>query len=248
MILTIWKPYGITSIQLIKQYQKEYDIKKITCVGRLDPLAQGELKILTDSDTKKMKDYLCKNKIYNFDLILGIETESHDCLSEIKNIDNELKETNETILKKIKDFTKTYTTQSFPLVSSFVISHDGHKEPLWWFYRNGYRNIQLPEKKIEIYNLNVNYIKKEKLKDITKKFMERINTIKDTCNKNEFQVEDRIKQWNKVNESSGNLNILRINIDINVSSGFYVRRFCHDFGKYLNSFGIAFDITRTNIY
>ena len=37
-------------------------------------------------------------------------------------------------------------------------------------------------------------------------------------------------------------------MELTVSSGFYIRQFCNDFGKYVNTGAIAFDITRLNIF
>ena len=247
MIIKIWKPYGITSIQFIKNYQKENKIEKITCAGRLDPLAQGQLLILTESHTKDMKKYLTHNKIYKFDMVLGIETESHDCLSKIVENNGVKEEINEdNILNKLDKFISQYKIQKFPLVSSFVIKHLSLKKTLWWFYMNGYKNIELPEKEIKIHDYKVISIEKEENDKLTNKFIDRIEKITDSILQKNLNIENIINQWKK--KRNDKRTYIVVKIELNVSSGFYIRRFCHDFGKYINTGGIALDITRIELY
>lgn len=249
MITLLWKPYGITSIQFLKEYQKKINCSKATCVGRLDPLAQGILRILTDNDTKDMKKYLTSNKLYSFDMILGVETESHDCLSKIVEVSSseKLKQMDSRfIIAKIHEFIARYNKQKFPLVSSFVTTHNSLKKPLWWFYMNGYRDIPLPEKNISIKHYNVISVKKEKTKILSQNFINRIDKIKDNTLQQNLNTENTLVQWKKFKDNFDKEFIV-VSMELNVSSGFYVRRFCHDFGKFIGINGIAFDITRTKI-
>ena len=250
MILKLWKPYGITSVRFLKRYQQNNcNIDKITCVGRLDPLAQGLLLVLTNEHTKDMKKYLSTNKIYKFDMILGISTESHDCLSKIDNIQNSNGSffDKNLLLTKLNEFISTYKIQKFPLVSSFVVKHDSIKKPLWWFYTNGYKDIPLPEKEIKIYNSSVIAIKTEKGDVLSKKFIQKIECINDSCLQKDLKTEVVIEQWKNFSEIKKQDEFVVVSMELNVSSGFYIRRFCHDFGQFINTGGIAFDITRTEL-
>jgi tRNA pseudouridine(55) synthase len=250
MITELWKPYGITSTQFVKEYQEKIKCNKATCTGRLDPLAQGALMILTDEDTKKMSSFLKKDKIYKFDMILGLETESHDCLSKIVNNYNETQDIlknmdSRFIIEKMHEFISRYTKQKFPLVSSFVTKHDYLKKPLWWFYKNGYKNVSLPEKSIKVNYYNVLQTRKETGKILSEKFMNRIEQIKNVKLQNDLNTEETIFQWKNYNQK--NKEFIVVSMEMSVSTGFYIRRFCHDFGKFIGTNGIAFDITRTKI-
>ena len=68
MILNLWKPYGISSSQFVLDIKKIGDYKSICFTGRLDPLAQGVMILLTDDDVKKFKEY-CIITHDNFELI-----------------------------------------------------------------------------------------------------------------------------------------------------------------------------------
>lgn len=245
MIIDLWKPYGITSIQFVKDYKLTNSIKKATCVGKLDPLAQGQLKILTENDTKQMSKYLKYKKRYRFDLILGIETESHDCLSNIIEIIS-YSNNNNTLYTDINNFIKNYVLQKIPLVSSYILTKDGIKNPLWWFYTNGYRNIKLPTKEVKIFEYKIHSIHISDFYDLCNNFINRIKTITNKKLTNELNTFKIKNEWSELQKIIFTKHII-INLEMTVSSGFYIRRFCHDFGKYLNTSAIAHNITRLNI-
>jgi tRNA pseudouridine55 synthase len=83
MKFTLWKPFGITSNYFIDELKSKNNYNKICYAGRLDPLAQGQMLILTDDDVKTMEINLKHNKTYQFDLILGISTSSFDIAGDI---------------------------------------------------------------------------------------------------------------------------------------------------------------------
>jgi hypothetical protein len=62
MIITDYKPVGITCGQLIKKkcYSK---FTEIAYVGILDPMAHGVITILTDKDLSKMDEYMKRSPI-----------------------------------------------------------------------------------------------------------------------------------------------------------------------------------------
>lgn len=246
-ILESWKCFGITSNEFARRYKLENNLENVCYAGRLDPLAQGNMLILTNEDTKKVKHYLKHDKVYTFDLILGISTESHDCLSKINNICNT--EFNDTIILKLSEFIKTYNIQTYPFVSNYIIKHTTNegiyiKKPLWWFYANGYKesDIILPSKNVNIYNYKINSIDQVKLNKLVDKFINRISLIDNQQTQDELKTKDIISQWEQYSNSLQNCIVIKM--EMGVSSGFYIRQFCNDFGKYINNEAIAFDITR----
>lgn len=237
-ILKVWKDYGITSTEFAKKLKLENNFSKICFAGRLDPLAQGEMIFLTEQDTKSVSEYLGHNKTYKFSLILGIKTTSHDCFSKIGGIQDTTNNNLKT--KEILDtFIKNYTSQEYPLVSSYTIEHNKIKNPLWWFYANGYTKDQLniPSKSVSILNYKVHDITITSTKTLSEQFINKIKLIKNT----DLKCNEYINQWKNVDV---NYKHLVIDMEMNVNSGFYIRKFCNDFGEYTGTGAIAYDITR----
>ena len=86
-MLFINKPNGMTPLEVvnkIKTQNLELINKKITYAGRLDPLAHGLLLLLVGEETKNRNAYLSLRKIYEFEMILGFETDTYDILGYLK--------------------------------------------------------------------------------------------------------------------------------------------------------------------
>lgn len=253
MILNLWKPYGITSSQFVIDLKKIGNYNSICFAGRLDPLAQGVMLILTDEDVKSVSTFLNSDKIYSFKLVLGISTISHDPMSDIKEIKDMsyyLTMYNKNELENyLRKFTSSYVKQEFPLVSSKTILHNGIRKPLWWFYKNGIKRdeIILPVKDIKIYNYEVNDVKYLNCIDAFNTFMERIKLIENEKVKSDMNTEKWLDMYKeKINEENSG-KFIQVELKMKVSSGFYIRKFCEDFGEYLGIPALAFDITREEV-
>ncbi|MAI88706.1 MAG: tRNA pseudouridine(55) synthase TruB [Candidatus Marinimicrobia bacterium] len=79
MILSINKPSGLTSFDVVKKIRKITNEKKVGHGGTLDPFAEGVLIIaIGRQSTKKLNEFLFSNKEYNATLKLGVETDTLD--------------------------------------------------------------------------------------------------------------------------------------------------------------------------
>ncbi len=78
MILNIYKPKNWTSFDVVAKVRKLSGIKKVGHAGTLDPLAEGVLIVLTDSDTKLQDTFKDLQKQYYFEFVLGVKTPSYD--------------------------------------------------------------------------------------------------------------------------------------------------------------------------
>ena len=264
MKLLLWKPYGITSNFFTQQLKSIYSYTSICYAGRLDPLAQGIMLILTDSDVKTMSTHLTHNKTYTFDLILGFETTSADIAGSVLNdldIHYTLCVDKTYIYNKLIDFISTYTHQVYPSISSFVVKHETYgRNPLWWYAKNNI-HVDLPSKPVHIHAYTIEDITEISSKQFYKDAIQRLETITNPKTIEELDIPNFIDYYKtKLNQVlTHSLDMphtllrtrtskIKISMTLNVSSGFYIRQFCQDFGKYLHIPGIAFDITRTNIY
>jgi tRNA pseudouridine55 synthase len=254
--------YFIDVLKEKNKYTNKYTNKysKICYAGRLDPLAQGVMLILTDNDVKTMELNLKHNKTYTFDLILGIETSSCDIAGTIINEQNmDISNDNndsyyQYIHKKLIEFIKNYNNQIYPHVSSYVVKHEifGRK-PLWWFAKNNINiNCQIPNKSVDIFDYKIYNVTSISKCEFYKTAIERLETITNTKTIDELNINSFIEVYKNKNKLQlsldSNSKMIKIPMELSVSSGFYIRQFCNDFGKYINIPAIAFDITRTNIF
>lgn len=77
-VLLINKPYDWTSFDVVKKLRSLLKIKKIGHAGTLDPLATGLLIICTGKFTKKINEYMAREKEYKGTIVLGATTATYD--------------------------------------------------------------------------------------------------------------------------------------------------------------------------
>ncbi|MFI5185923.1 MAG: tRNA pseudouridine(55) synthase TruB [Chitinophagales bacterium] len=84
-VLLINKPLHWTSFDAVKKIRKLIRIKKVGHAGTLDPLATGLLILCTGKLTKKINEYMAKEKEYAGTFTLGATTPTYDLESEPEN-------------------------------------------------------------------------------------------------------------------------------------------------------------------
>lgn len=78
MILNIYKEKDWTSFDVVAKLRGILKTKKIGHAGTLDPLAQGVVIVLTESDTKKQDEYMHLEKEYKALIAFGATSDTYD--------------------------------------------------------------------------------------------------------------------------------------------------------------------------
>jgi len=89
-VLLINKPLHWTSFDAVRKIRNMIRIKKVGHAGTLDPLATGLLIVCTGKFTKKINEYMAKEKEYTGTITLGAITPTYDLESdpqEFKSVD-----------------------------------------------------------------------------------------------------------------------------------------------------------------
>jgi tRNA pseudouridine55 synthase len=84
-VLLINKPLRWTSFDAVRKIRNLIRIKKVGHAGTLDPLAIGLLIICTGKFTKKINEYMAREKEYTGSFTLGATTPTYDLESEPVN-------------------------------------------------------------------------------------------------------------------------------------------------------------------
>lgn len=77
-VLLVDKPYEWTSFDVVRKLRGIVKIKKIGHAGTLDPLATGLLIVCTGKFTKKINEYMAREKEYTGIIVLGATTPTYD--------------------------------------------------------------------------------------------------------------------------------------------------------------------------
>ena len=149
------KPQGLTPLQAITAFKKQhplYQKEKLSFAGRLDPMAEGLLLVLVGNENKKRREYEELPKTYQFELLLGISTDTYDCLGRIEKVQAVIIPEQKEI-EKIFSIFKGTRTQPYPPFSSKTVNG---KPLYYWARKNKIGEITIPMKEITITSLTLN--------------------------------------------------------------------------------------------
>ena len=99
------KPIEWTSFDVVRKIRNLVRIKKVGHAGTLDPLATGLLIICTGKFTKRINEFMAREKEYTGSITLGATTPTYDLESEPDNFTDTTFLTEEKILIIAKQFT-----------------------------------------------------------------------------------------------------------------------------------------------
>jgi tRNA pseudouridine55 synthase len=81
-VLLIDKPIGWTSFDAVRKIRNLVKTKKVGHAGTLDPLATGLLIVCTGKFTKRINEFMAREKEYTGSIVLGASTPTFDLESE----------------------------------------------------------------------------------------------------------------------------------------------------------------------
>lgn len=162
-VLLIDKPQGMTSQQVVSKVKfllksPQHDSKKAGHTGTLDPMATGLLPICLGEATKFSHYQLNANKRYEATIKLGEKTDTGDADGQVIET-KDISTITEQDLSKVTEQFFGKITQIPPMYSA--LKKDGKR--LYELAREGIE-IERQARKIEIFELNLTFIKKDLLK------------------------------------------------------------------------------------
>ena len=82
-IINVYTEKGMTSFDVLRALRRILREKKMGHTGTLDPMAEGVLLVCVGKATKYVDALMAKEKIYQAELTLGIETDTEDSTGKI---------------------------------------------------------------------------------------------------------------------------------------------------------------------
>jgi len=245
LILNIYKPQGLTPLQIIDQVREkfpEYKNEKIGFAGRLDPLAHGILLLMVGEETTQQRsEFLDLPKSYEFEAVFGMTTDTYDVLGMVKNSEA-MKQSNTDEENEIKKFIKSKLgkqKQSYPPYSSKEV---GGKPLHWWARNNKLDEIKIPEREIEIYDFTCITTNSITANELQQNIIHQINSVT-----GDFRQEEIKKKWKKFFAANRQQTFQTARFIIDCSSGTYIRSLVNELGEQLNCGAITLEILRTNV-
>ena len=235
-VLNLYKKVGQTPLEVIKKVKEKYPHykrMKMGYAGRLDPIAEGVLIVLLGDENKKIGEYMGFDKEYRAEILLGFSSDSHDILgiaNKGKNIELDIKE----LKKKIKSFKGKYE-QKIPKYSSYKIEG----KPMFYYARKGL-DVQEIKKNVLIKKIEINFIYKISNKKLLKIIINKMNNVN-----GDFRQPDILDNWNNLLKEENKYFVVDLNIEC--SSGTYIRAIAEDLGNRISCGGLLLSLKRIRV-
>ena len=142
--LNIYKEKGMTSHDVVFKARKILQTKKIGHTGTLDPDAEGVLVLCIGRATKMVEYITDHEKVYEAEVVLGIETDTCDTSGTVINQKPDMGITRSDFEKALVQFCGTIS-QTPPIYSAIRVN--GKK--LYHYARNG-EQVEIPSRLVEI--------------------------------------------------------------------------------------------------
>jgi len=247
MLHQIFKELGQTPLEAINVFKerhnsrkdREYEIKKISYAGRLDPMAKGLLIALTNELCYHQNDYHNLEKEYYFDVIIGFSTDTLDILGMINDTSESTIDIDDSIIDNVTKQILGIKDQEYPHYSSVRVNG----KPLWkWAKEGKLDTLKIPSKEVKIYQFD--FIKQTELTEIELKqiIFRQISSLKSSG----FRQTEIIEKYNDMLNNPNKIYKV-LNFRALVSPGVYIRTLTGTIGNILGVKTTAMNITRTKI-
>ena len=243
MSIHFWnKKYTETLAQTLIRFRTETNIQvgeKITYAGRLDPMAEGLLVLLTGDDVHKKDSYMGLDKVYEIDFMLGPRTDTYDILG-LVSLDSQIFSVLDD--KKLAIFIKESLgsfEQPYPPYSSKPVEG----KPLFmWARENRLSEIVIPTKKVSIYSIEYKGKKIVSLEDFKNEIITNMRLVE-----GDFRQDEITDSWKKYLEKQVTKEIEIYTISVSASSGTYMRSLVEALGASLVTGACTLKIKRVSI-
>ncbi|MFN3422811.1 MAG: tRNA pseudouridine(55) synthase TruB, partial [Armatimonadota bacterium] len=148
-VLLLLKPSGMTAHDVVDFVRKQLKMKRVGHTGTLDPLASG-LMVLCLGRATRLAEFLSGlDKVYRFEMVLGVTTKTQDAEGEIEEIRSTEKITAEQLEETLERFVGEIE-QVPPMLSA--MHYQGKR--LYELARKGVE-VERPPRKVQIYRLTL---------------------------------------------------------------------------------------------
>lgn len=237
-ILAIYKKKGETPLQSLdrlREEKPELANETLSYAGRLDPLAEGLMLVLVGEANKSREKYLGLDKTYIAEILCGVSTDTHDLLGLVTKVEPK-KVAEEKFIEAVNSFIGKFS-QRYPAFSSKTVEGVQLHE----LSRKG-KVVDIPEHDVSLYSIEVISHKKIMGKDVLKIALSSVDLVSGDFRQGEIKG-----KWKEKLRDKNELFDL-FEVELNVSSGFYVRQLASDLGEKLDIPVLAYSIRRTKIH
>lgn len=236
MIIPKYKRLGASTHQLAKQIGDQHG-EKATHTGTLDPMAEGIVVVLTGEDRFHKEQYANWKKTYQFEILVGFTTDSHDLLGLVveEDLDYDHQKTHQDIETILPTVTGTYH-QKIPTFSAKRIYGES-------YFDKAKRNENLPTETNTICVDSMQIVQSSaiSIQQLQQTLPSRISKVE-----GRFRQEEITHQWQTLlQQYDPQTSLLLLTLEATTSKRTYIRGIVRDIGQELGTPITTYSIIRT---
>ncbi|MEY2664934.1 MAG: tRNA pseudouridine synthase tRNA pseudouridine55 synthase [Candidatus Parcubacteria bacterium] len=224
----------------------------LSYAGRLDPMASGKLLVLIGDECKHQTDYHGLDKEYEFSVLFGIASDTHDVLGRLTTEQNTPinRCISSELLGRIVAELVGEITFPYPLFSAKTVQG----KPLhMWTLEGRLDEIEIPSRTSTIYELELTEIETKPRQEVAATALQKINTIPEVTDPRkalgaDFRRKDVRADWKDIATNFALPSEYTIaHFRCVASSGAYMRTLATIIAEKCNTTGLAYHIHRSKI-
>ncbi len=218
----VYKKVGETPLECLNRFRIENGIsadEKLSYIGRLDPMAEGDILIIEGEENKEREKYLHFDKTYEVTFVFGMSTDTGDVLGLIKGENQNILDQPQ-ITEKVKNF-ENLKSQKYPWFSSKTVLG---KSLFNWFKEGKNSEIERPERNIEIFKVDKIVFSKITKVELENEILHKISLVN-----GDFRQTETIKNWQDFFDKNTQQEFSLVSFEICVSTGTYIRALTEQF-------------------
>lgn len=249
-MIIVHKKLGETPLEALEKARIQHGLARsvpMTYAGRLDPMAEGVLILLVGDECKNKQAYLGLDKTYEFEILVGFETDTYDLLGLVVPSEDKISASGEPtrgpeILSSdfalvLKSFAGTFI-QKYPSFSSKTV---GGRQ-LFQLSKDEELPIEMPEHEVNIFRLDCISERNISKESLHIEIIRRIQLVH-----GDFRQEEIITLWRKTFDNAKEKEYKILSCVCKCSSGTYIRQLVADISEKIGIPMVTYSIKRTQV-
>lgn len=239
-VILLYKIPGETPLEALYRLKSSYPSLSqvpLSYAGRLDPLAEGLMLVLSGSYNQQREKFLKLDKTYQIEVLFGFSTDTGDILGKVTNFTLNPPEVSDNVLTLVAKDTVGVHEFSYPVYSSKPVNG----KPLHvWAKEDKLGEIVIPKTKATIYNAVYSTYTKKSSSSLYSEIESCISKVK-----GDFRQLEILHTWKQILIDDNKDSLWQVaSFEVSCASGAYMRTLADYIGNKVGTPALAFAIKR----
>lgn len=235
-VINVYKPLGWTPLQTLEHLRVAVPSLRdhvMTYAGRLDPMAEGVLIVLTNEDRLRAATYQKLPKSYTATMLFGFSSDTYDALGLVtRGASPDVHAVQDALCDLVGEH-----LLPLPPYSAYKVQG----KPLhWWAQQGRLHEIVVPRRAMRVTGVSAISVHEQPPHTVLDDVCRRIVLVEGSFRQDAIRA-----QWKEI--LTGTTTVLTAELSLDVTSGTYIRALAEHVGATLGCGALLLKLTRTRV-